>query len=255
RDIGMNLSQYQISQSLNSSLDADDKTGGTQISVADLPFLNRNSWTLTIPSFVYNFVKTNGDAQVLARPQLRISEGEKAALLIGDRVPIPTTTFNTSNTVGSNVVPITSFQYQDVGIKINIEPRVHHNLEVTLKMHVEISNLGAPVSVGNGQEQPTISTRSVDTVIRLKDGETNSFAGLLRTDEANAETGIPGLSDIPVLGRLFSRDVHNTQRTDVILTMTPHIIRRSDISESDLMPIWVGTEQNITFRGGSPRTE
>ena len=255
RDIGMNLSQYQISQSLNSSLDADDKTTGTQISVADLPFLNRNSWTLTIPSFVYNFVKTNGDAQVLARPQLRISEGEKAALLIGDRVPIPTTTFNTSNTVGSNVVPITSFQYQDVGIKINIEPRVHHNLEVTLKMHVEISNLGAPVSVGNGQEQPTISTRSVDTVIRLKDGETNFLAGLLRTDEANAETGIPGLSDIPVLGRLFSRDVHNTQRTDVILTMTPHIIRRSDISESDLMPIWVGTEQNITFRGGSPRTE
>jgi general secretion pathway protein D len=112
--------------------------------------LNRNSWTLTIPSFIYNFVKNNSDAQVLARPQLRISEGEKAALIIGDKVPIPTTTFNTSNTVGGTIVPITSFQYQDVGIKINIEPRVHHNLEVTLKLHVEMSNSAHSV----GRQRP-----------------------------------------------------------------------------------------------------
>ena len=124
------------------AVDSDPDADGTQLGFDDLRFLNRSSWSLTIPSFIYNFVKNNSDAQVLARPQLRISEGEKAALLIGDKVPIPTTTFNTSNTVGGNIVPITSFQYQDVGIKINIEPRVHHNLEVTLKLHVEVSNLG-----------------------------------------------------------------------------------------------------------------
>ena len=139
-DLGLSLSSYSIGQQLGSGLDSDNAAAGTQLGLNDLRFLNRGSWTLTIPSFVYNFVKTNSQAQVLAKPQLRISEGEKAALLIGDRVPIPTTTFNTSNTVGSNIVPITSFQYQDVGIKINIEPRVHHNLEVTLKMHVEVSN-------------------------------------------------------------------------------------------------------------------
>ncbi|HEV8631893.1 MAG TPA: secretin N-terminal domain-containing protein [Thermoanaerobaculia bacterium] len=255
RDLGTTLSSYSLGQSLVPGLDLDDKTGGNQLSLDDLRNLNRGSWALTIPSFLYTFVKNNTDAQVLARPQLRISEGEKAALIIGDKVPIPTTTFNTSNTVGSNIVPITSFQYQDVGIKINIEPRVHHNLEVTLKLHVEVSNLNGSVSVGNGQDQPIIGTRQIDTVIRLKDGETNFLAGLLRTDESSGQTGVPGLSEIPILGRLFSHDSRDAQRTDVLLTMTPHIIRRSDISEADLMPIWVGTEQNITFRGGSPRVE
>jgi general secretion pathway protein D len=254
RDLGTALSSYSVSQSLNPGLDVDPKTEGVQIGLNDLQFLNRGSWVLTLPTFLYSFIKSNTDAQVLARPQLRISEGEKAQLHIGDRVPIPTTTFNTANTVGGNIVPITSFQYQDIGIKINIEPRVHHNLEVTLKVHVEISNLAGSVQGSEGS-QPIIANRSIDTVIRLKDGETNFLAGLLRTDEQTTNQGIPGLSDIPILGRLLSHDTRDAQRTDVILTMTPHIIRRSDITEADLMPIWVGTEQNITFRGGSPRVE
>ena len=255
RELGTALSFYTIGQGFAPGLDLDPNSAGTQLGVDDLRNLNRNSWVLTIPSFIYSFVKNNSDAQVLARPQLRISEGEKAALIIGDKVPIPTTTFNTSNTVGGSIVPITSFQYQDVGIKINIEPRVHHNLEVTLKLHVEVSNLGPPVSVGNGQFQPSISTRQIDTVIRLKDGETNFLAGLLRTDETTGSEGVPGLSEIPIIGRLFSRSSQNSQRTDVVLTMTPHIIRRSDIGEADLEPIWVGTEQNITFRANTPRVE
>jgi hypothetical protein len=122
-------------------------------------------------------------------------------------------------------------------------------------MHVEVSNLGPPVTLSSGQDQPTISTRSLDTVIRLKDGETNFLAGLLRTDETSGSEGVPGLSEIPIIGRLFSRESRDAQRTDLVLTMTPHIIRRSDITENDLLPIWVGTEQNITFRGGSPRVE
>jgi general secretion pathway protein D len=254
RDLGTALTGYTIGQGFVPGLDADTTTQGTQLSFDDLRFLNRGSWSLTIPSFIYNFVKNNSDAQVLARPQLRISEGEKAALTIGDKIPIPTTTFNTSNTVGGSIVPITSFQYQDVGIKINIEPRVHHNLEVSLKLHVEASQLNGTVTLG-GQAQPIIGTRQVDTVIRLKDGETNFLAGLLRTDETSGSEGVPGLSEIPILGRLFSRESRDAQRTDLVLTMTPHIIRRSDISEGDLLPIWVGTEQNITFRGGSPRVE
>jgi general secretion pathway protein D len=255
RDIGMSLSQYNITQSLIPGLDVDTATGGVQLGMQDLEYLNQSHWSLTIPSFLYTFVKTNADAQVLARPQLRISEGEKAALHIGDKVPIPTTTFNTANTVGSNIVPVTSFQYTDIGIKINIEPRVHHNLEVSLKLRVEISNLSGSVAGSGGQEQPIIGTRTIETVIRLQDGETNFLAGLLRTDEAAGEQGIPGLSEIPVIGRLFTRNNRQTQRTDVILTMTPHIIRRSDITQADLEPIWVGTEQNLTFRGGSPRVE
>jgi general secretion pathway protein D len=249
RDLGVDLSQYSITQSL-------DRGTSNPLRVSELPYLNQGDWILTLPNFIYNFVKTNTDAQLLAKPQLRITEGEKANLTIGDRIPIPLTTFNTQNVGGNGgIIPITSFQYQDVGIKIELEPRVHHNQEVTLHVKVEVSNLNGSVAAAGGQSQPIIGTRTFDSVIRLQDGETNFLAGLIRTDESNGDTGVPGLSEIPLLGRLFSKKRTESQRTDVILTLTPHIIRNAEITEDDLQPIWVGTEANITFRGGSPRVE
>ncbi len=249
RDLGVSLSDYRVTQTLD--------LGGENVPlrISDLQFLDQSNWVLAIPNFIYSFVKQNGDAQLLAKPQLRITEGEKASLVIGDKVPIPLTTFNTSNTVGGNIVPITSFQYQDVGIRINIEPRVHHNREVTLKIQVEVSNLGEFVEGSGGQRQPIIGTRTFESVIRLQDGETNFLAGLIRSDESRTDSGMPGLSEIPVLGRLFSSRVDRNSRTDVILTLTPHIIRNAEITAEDLLPIWVGTETNISFRGASPRVE
>ncbi|MFY9824455.1 MAG: cohesin domain-containing protein [Thermoanaerobaculia bacterium] len=264
RELGTALSSYSVSQSLNFG-QPSTTTGGTGtttttapsgVRLSDLQFINQSNWLLTIPSFVYNFIKTNTDAQLLAKPQLRISEGEKASLVIGDRVPIPLTTFNTQNAGGQGgIVPITSFQYQDVGIRIDMEPRVHHNQEVTLKIKVEVSNLNGNVAGSGGQSQPIIGTRTIDSTIRLQDGETNFLAGLIRSDLTDSDQGIPGLSDIPIIGRLFSNKHTENQRTDVILTLTPHIIRNAEITEEDLQPIWVGTEANISFRGGSPRVE
>lgn len=263
RNLGFSLSSYSIGQSLDfggsggtgGGTDGGSSPTSTPVRLSDLQFINQGNWILTIPNFIYNFIKTNSNAQLLAKPQLRITDGEKANLVIGDRVPIPLTTFNTQNVGGQGgIVPITSFQYQDVGIRIDMEPRVHHNQEVTLKVKVEVSNLGRPITAG-GQEQPTIGTRTIDSTIRLKDGETNFMAGLIRTDETASDTGIPGLSEIPVLGRLFSNKNTDNQRTDVILTLTPHIIRNAEITEEDLLPIWVGTEANFSFRGGSPRIE
>jgi general secretion pathway protein D len=265
RELGVSLSSYSIGQALSVGTSGGGGTGGgtgtgsttpSGIRLSDLEFINQSNWLLTIPSFLYNFVKTNTDAQLLAKPQLRITEGEKASLVIGDRVPIPLTTFNTQNVGGQGgIIPITSFQYQDVGIRIDLEPRVHHNQEVTLKIKVEVSNLSGNVAGSGGQSQPIIGTRTIDSVIRLQDGETNFLAGLIRTDESNTDTGVPGLSEIPVLGRLFSNKRNEGTRTDVILTLTPHIIRNAEITQEDLEPIWVGTEANITFRGGSPRVE
>ncbi|HEV2855437.1 MAG TPA: secretin N-terminal domain-containing protein [Thermoanaerobaculia bacterium] len=263
RDLGVNLSNYAVTQTLDlgqsSGGTGTGTTGGTTtpsgVRLSDLEFINQSNWFLTLPNFIYTFIKSNTDAQLLAKPQLRITEGEKASLVIGDRRPIPLTTFNTQN-AGNNggIIPITSFQYQDVGIRIDIEPRVHHNQEVTLKIKVEVSNVNGSVSSPSG-DQPIIGTRTIDSVIRLQDGETNFLAGLIRTDESSNDQGLPGLSEIPVLGRLFSKKRSEGQRTDVILTLTPHIIRNAEITEEDLEPIWVGTEANITFRGGSPRVE
>ncbi|MCH9648514.1 MAG: hypothetical protein K0U98_09760 [Deltaproteobacteria bacterium] len=249
RDLGLTLSSNSISQSLD--------LGGENVPLrlSDFDDLNGNNWAFTIPDFMYNFMKSNSQAEILAKPQLRITEGEKARLLIGERVPIPTTTFNTGNNQGGNIVPLTTFQYTDVGIKIEVEPRVHHNKEITLKVTIEVSNIARFVEASGGQRQPVIGTRTIESVIRLKDGETNFLAGLIRSEDILTESGIPGLSDIPLLGRLFSNSNTSNGRTDVILTMTPHIIRTPNITDDDLLPIWVGTESKITFRGGSPRVE
>jgi len=248
RQLGVSLDSYQVSQKLDLGEDA-------QIRLPDLRNLTQNSWVFTIPTILYDFLKTNTDFQLLAKPQVRITDGEKAKVRLGDQVPIPVTTFNSSNTVGGNIVPITSFQYKDVGINIDLEPRVHHNKEISLKLQVEVSQVTGKVDAGGGQTQPIIGQRTIESTIRLKDGETNFLAGLIRSDETIGETGVPGLSDIPVLGKLFSKSSTDVKRTDIMLTLTPHIIRAADVTEEDLLPIWVGTESNMTFRGGSPRVE
>jgi general secretion pathway protein D len=216
--------------------------------------LSINSFGFAIPSLTYNFIKNQGAAELLAQPQLRIAEGQKAQLVIGDRTPIPVTTFNTGTTVGGNIVPVTSFQYQDVGIKIEVEPRVHHNREITLKLTVEVSQISGSVPVQGGSPLPIIGTRTITSNIRLKDGETNLLAGLFRRDRKRTDTQIPFLSEIPIIGRLVTNTNRQDQTTDIVLTLTPHIIRIPDITEADLSPVYVGTDQNISYQG-APRVE
>ncbi len=217
------------------------------------------NYSFTIPTAVYNAAKSMGNTQLLANPELRISEGEKATLHIGQRIPVPVTTFTTAVQTGTfGSLPATSFQYQDVGIKVAIEPRVHHNREVTLKLTVEVSNKGAdaPGTGSNGvAAQPTFVTRTIESTIRLKDGETNFLAGLIQKTENTTDNKTPFLGDLPIVGRLFTQQAKDLTRTDLILTMTPHIIRIPDITEDDLAPMWVGTTNNLTFRGLSPRLE
>ncbi len=216
--------------------------------------LSINSFGFAIPSLTYNFIKNQGAAELLAQPQLRIAEGQKAQLVIGDRTPIPVTTFNTGATVGGNIVPVTSFQYQDVGIKIEVEPRVHHNREITLKLTVEVSQISGSVPVQGGSPLPIIGTRTISSNIRLKDGETNLLAGLFRRDRKRTDTQIPFLSEIPIIGRLVTNTNRQDQTTDIVLTLTPHIIRIPDITEEDITPVYVGTDQNISYQG-APRVE
>lgn len=212
------------------------------------------NWLLgVIPSVTLDFLKSDSDSKSIAKPQLRVTEGEKAEILIGDRVPIPTTSFNTGATTAiggvNTVIPITSFTYQNVGITVQIEPRVHHNKEVTLKVEVEISQIAGEIQTGAGVSQPIIGTRNIKTVIRLRDGETNLLAGLIRREDTDARSGIPGLIDTPVLGSIFSSSNKKKTETDIILTLTPYIIRIPDITEDDLTTLWVGSEENMKLRG------
>jgi general secretion pathway protein D len=242
RTLGIDLS--------SKSLSVGFRDGKQSVPLNNLSILKQQgNWLVgTIPSVILNFLKSDSDSRSLAKPQLRVTEGEKAEILIGQRIPIPTTSFNTSQTIGGNIVPITSFTYQNVGITVQLEPRVHHNKEVTLKLDVEISSLAGSIAVSGGVSQPIIGTRNIKTVIRLRDGETNLLAGLIKRDESEARTGIPGLSEIPGLGRVFSNNDSQKSETDIVMTLTPYIIRIPDITESDLTPLWVGTEDNMRLR-------
>jgi len=258
QDLGVLLSAYQASAALvapggNNNFGAKVPDGS--FTWDQLKDISIRSFGFTLPSVTYSFIKNNTDAELLAKPQMRISEGQKAQLVIGDRVPIPTTTFSSNiATTAGNFTPVTSFQYQDVGIKIEVEPRVHHNKEVTLKLTIEVSNLNGFVEVVGGQRQPIIGTRTIASSIRLKDGETNLLAGLFRSDKSNTTNAVPFLGDVPLLGRLFSKRATTNASTDLVLTLTPHIIRIPDVTAADLEPFYVGTDSNISVQGG-PRIE
>ncbi|MDP9360367.1 MAG: hypothetical protein M3P29_02825 [Acidobacteriota bacterium] len=252
RDIGAVITGLGVT--LSASTPKDDKGVTLPTNLATLRGIRSANLNFTIPSVAYNFVKTVGNTQTLANPELRISEGEKATLHIGQRVPVPVTTFPTINTATSGGLAgqATSFQYQDIGIKVSIEPRVHHNNEVTLKLTVEVSDIAAAAT---STDLPKFNTRTIEATIRLKDGETNFLAGLIQETQLTTSQKTPFLGDIPILGRLFTKDHSSRQRTDLMLTMTPHIIRMPNITEDDLAPMWVGTQSNLSFRGLSPRLE
>jgi general secretion pathway protein D len=261
RNLGMDLTG--TSGSLQAVGPPDDKGVRNPLSAVtrqQLAHLGAGDLMFNIPSIEYAFLKSATNSELLANPELRISEGEKATLHIGSRIPVPVSTFTSvaTTTSGGTFAPVTSFQYQDIGIKVSMEPRVHHNREVTLKLTVEVSSLGgsAPgTGTGGVPSQPIFNTRTIESTIRLKDGETNFLAGLIQDSKTDTANQTPFLGEIPILGRLFTTDQKQQVRTDLVLTMTPHIVRIADITDDDLSPMWVGTQNNITFRGVSPRLE
>ena len=183
-----------------------------------------------LPGLFYKLLKRDSDTRTLANPHLRTSEGLPAQARFGDRVPIPATTFSPIATGGIQQQPITSFNYADIGVNIDITPLTHHNGDVSLQLSIEVSNISGTGFGG----LPTIGNRSIETTIRLRDGETNILAGLIRDDERDTLEGIPGLSDLPIIGRLFARNTRETQETDIIVTLTPRIIRVLDLEEQDI---------------------
>ena len=197
-----------------------------------------------LPGLFYKLLKTDENTRTLANPQLRTSEGIAAQARFGERVPVPVTTFSPIATGGVAQQPITSFNYENIGVNIDITPRTHHDDQVTLTLKIAISNISG---IGYGG-LPTFGNREINTVIRLKDGETNLLAGLIRDDERRTLEGVAGLSDIPVLGKLFAHTKRESQETDIVLTLTPRIVRVLDLSETDVRAFRVQREGE----GGGP---
>jgi len=191
-----------------------------------------------LPSLYYRLLKSDTNTRILANPQLRTLEGTPAQARFGERVPVPVTTFAPIATGGTPQQPITSYNYENIGVNIDIVPRTHHDDDVTLQLKVSVTSISGTGFGG----LPTIGNREINTSIRLRDGETNMLAGLIRDDERTQLDGIPGVSDIPLVGKLFAHTTKNATQTDIILTLTPHIVRVLDLSEVDLRPFRVGRD-------------
>ena len=211
-----------------------------------------------IPGIFYRLIKNDSATRTLASPQLRTAEGLPATARFGERVPVPITTFAPIAAGGVNTQPITSFAYENIGVNIDITPRLHHDDEVTLTLKVSLSSISGTGFGG----LPTFGNREISTTIRLKDGETNMLAGLIRDDERTVLTGVPGLIDVPVIGRLFANTHKESTQSDIILTLTPHIVRVLDLTEADLRPFRLGRDSGAASLseilggpGGTPRDE
>ena len=236
RDYGM---QIASPTSPPVGLDGQVAVGGDTLTLRDLRNLTTSDVFLTnLPGLFYRLLKSDTSTRTLANPQLRTSEGISAQARFGERVPVPVTTFAPIAAGGVQTQPITSFNYENIGVNIDITPRMHHDDDVSLAVKIEVSSISGSGFGG----LPTFGNRSIATVIRLRDGETNMLAGLIRDEERKVLSGIPGLVDIPILGRLFAFNRTETQETDIILTLTPHIVRVLDLTEADVRAFRVGRD-------------
>lgn len=218
------------------SLSVLPPTGASGLTLANIRGLTRDRIGLGIGGLLINLKREVGDFTTLANPKIRARNKEKAKILIGDKVPIVTATTGTGGFVSDTVT------YLDVGLKLEVEPTIYNDDDVAIKIALEVSTLGTAVKTTSGTLAYQIGTRNASTLLRLHDGETQLLAGLISKDDRTSSSRVPGVGDLPVLGRLFSSQADNSQRTELVLAITPRIlrnVRRPDANETEL---WVGTE-------------
>jgi general secretion pathway protein D len=224
------------------------------ITLQQLGHLTGADYSVTLPSFTANALLSDSTTKIIQNPEVRSVDGQSAKLNIGDRVPIATGSFQAGVGVGGtagtgfvNPLVNTQFQYQDVGVNIDLTPRVHPNHEVSLKVKVEVSSVTGNTNIG-GIQQPIISQRKIDHEIRLKEGEANVLGGLITRTDTKSLSGWPGLAHIPLLRYFFSESDRNTEDDEILIILTPHIVRMPEWTRANLRPLYSGSDANIQVR-------
>ena len=218
-------------------------TGGAALTLRSIQGINSDRIGVTVGNVTLNLRREVGDFNILANPRIRAKNREKARIVIGDRFPVVTTSSNAASAFVSE-----SVSYIDVGLKLDVEPTVSMDDDVTIKMALEVSAIAGSVRTAAGSLVYQVGTRNANTVLRLRDGETQILAGLISNDDRTSASRIPGLGDLPVAGRLFSSQKDEFQRTELMLAITPRVLRsapRPDISQAEL---WIGTESAPRLR-------
>ena len=256
RELGLNLTQNQIG-----GIFSPEKLPPAPPATTDGQPFNLNTITqgvstadfyLTVPQAIVKFLQTDVNTRFLAQTQLRGSEGAQLELKVGADEPYLTTSFSPIAGGGANVNPLSSYTFRTVGINVRATPRlITDEGDILIDLVMTNDTLGPSRLVG-GQLAPSFPTRSVTTKLRLRDGESHLLAGLLQDDERRSMTGFPGIMSIPVLKNIFSATDDNIAQTDIVMLLTPRIIRTHEYTARDLSPIYVGTNQNFGLTGPPP---
>lgn len=225
---------------------------GSQLTLKQALQAPLNQYSTILPSATINAILSDAHTKILQNPQIRASDGQIAKLRVGERVPIATGTFSTG-VVATGGLPAaqTSFQYTDVGVIMEITPRVNAGREVSLKVVVEVSAVDSHVNIG-GVDQPVIGQRRIEQDIRLKEGEINVLGGIIEDSESITHSGVPLLGSIPILGHFFSTDQKTISQSEMLVVLTPHIVRSTDYSDLNLRGIDSGTQASIGLRYKQP---
>jgi len=229
-------------------------TGGASgLVLSDLSHQNADTIKVSSVSLTANALQTVGNTNTLASPRIRARNKEKAKILIGSRVPVITTSVALLGTGTVGGASSSSVQYLDVGLTLELQPTVYLDGDVAIKVGLEVSSITNTITTAQGTTAYTIGTRNANTLLRLKDGETQILAGLIQDSDTRSAAGIPGLSQIPVVGRLFGSHNSDREKNEIVLSITPHIIRTQVRAASDSTEFWYGTEsrsRSTPFGGG-----
>lgn len=240
----------------STSTTTTDTGTGTNVRLSNIGKVQLKDFSTTLPGALLSAILTDRSTRVLQSPQVRASDGQKVSLRIGDKIPIATGSFQPGiGGVGAGVSPLvsTQFNFTEVGVNVDMTPQVHGTDEVTLKISVEISTVRDRVDLG-GISQPIIGQRKSETELRLREGEVNILGGLTNAQDSKLVSGVPGIVNVPVLGRLFgSENVERTQQ-ELLIAVVPRIVRTPGYSEDNMRAVYSGTEQNIRVMY-SPRKE
>jgi general secretion pathway protein D len=265
RDLGINppqsatiALQSNITPTTTSSTTTSTTTGTTTgttttgtVTLNSFSHLNATNFLVTIPSATLNLALSDASTKILQNPQIRALDGQKATLKIGDRVPVATGSFQPGiGGVGINPLVNTQFQYIDVGVNIDITPRVHADREVTLKLSMDISSVTSTTNIG-GISQPVIGQRKIEHEIRLKEGEANILGGLLEEDDIKNITGWPFLANIPFFRYFFSSEHTDLEHNEIVFVLIPHVVRAQELTALNTKPIDIGTANAIDLRPSS----
>jgi general secretion pathway protein D len=238
--------------SSSSSSSSTTATSQTAVALNQLRHLSTADWSISLPSSVANALITDSATKIIQNPEIRTVDGQPAKLRIGNRIPVATGSIQTAGVagVGAGVIsPLlnTQFQYIDVGVNVDITPRIHPNHEVSMKVMVEVSTVAGQSNIG-GINQPIIGQRKIEHDIRLKEGEANILGGLIQTSDTKTMKGLPALAKLPLFRYLFSDNTTDKTENEILIVLTPHIVRMPEWTQANLRPLSSGTETNIQVR-------